>query len=146
MAAYGPGTRSILNITGDIARRRLEDAARRDAPNWNASGMSARDVLAAQRAGAHDQGEMESRLVTPAYDEAPPIDPETEAAAASGSNNASTEMGESEYDKFLNQAFMAAMMKRKDVPFPGGRVAGSVKAAPGPEPMRRAWEKDYRTL
>ena len=110
------------------------------------TGMSARDVLAAQRAGAHDQGEMESRLVTPAYDAAPPIDPETEAAAASGSNNASTEMGESEYDKFLNQAFMAAMMKRKDVPFPGGRVAGSVKAAPGPEPMRRAWEKDYRTL
>jgi hypothetical protein len=147
MAAYGPGTSWIINKTGDISRRRLEDAARRNAPNWNASGMSARDVLAEQRAGAHNQGEMESRLVTPAYDAAPAVDPAAAAEVGGGdANNASTEMGESEYDKFLNQAFMAAMMKRKDVPFPGGRVAGSVKTAPGPEPMRRAWEKDYRRL
>ena len=111
-------------------------------PMW--TGEHQRRVRAERQSQGHDQAEMESRLVTPAYDVATPVDP---AAPPSGdANNASTEMGESEYDKFMNQAFMAAMMKRKKVPFPGGRVAGSVKAAPGPEPMRRAWEKDYRRL
>ena len=146
MAAVGPGTSWIIDITKQKARRRLEDAARRNAPNWNASGRSARDVLADQRAGAHNQAEMESRLLTPAYDVSPPVDPAAEAAASAGAGAATEEMGEDNFTKFMNQAFMAAMLKRKDVPFPGGRVAGSVKAAPGPEPMRRSWEKDYRTL
>jgi hypothetical protein len=116
-------------------------------PMW--TGEHQRRVRAERQSQGHDQAEMESRLVTPAYDAAPAVDPAAAAAAEVGggdANNASTEMGESEYDKFMNQAFMAAMMKRKKVPFPGGRVAGSVKAAPGPEPMRRAWEKDYRRL
>ena len=116
-----------------------EDVVEAVGPLW--TGEHQRRVRAERQSQGHDQGEMESRLLTPAYDAAPP------AAPPSGdANNASTEMGESEYDKFMNQAFMMAMLKRKDVPFPGGRVAGSVKAAPGPEPMRRSWEKDYRTL
>ena len=84
MAAVGPGTSWIIDITKQKARRRLEDAARRNAPNWNASGRSARDVLADQRAGAHNQAEMESRLLTPAYDVSPPVDPAAEAAASAG--------------------------------------------------------------
>ena len=111
-------------------------------PMW--TGERQRRARAERQAQGHDQGEMESRLLTPAYDAAPQPASAEEAAASAGA--ATEEMGEDNYTKFMNQAFMAAMMKRKDVPFPGGRVAGSVKAAPGPEPMRRAWEKDYRTL
>jgi hypothetical protein len=145
MPAYGPGTAWIVDITKEKARKRLEEAAAGPPVSGMPANLQPRAILAAQRAGAHDQGEMESRLATPAYDVAPPGAPDA-AAAGAGVGEAADEMGEDEFSKFMNQAFMAAMMKRKDVPFPGGRIAGSVKAAPGPEPMRRPWEKDYRVL
>ena len=131
---------AIVSRGSSQARKRLHESAMRGPISGLPHSAQPATILADQRAGAHNQAEMESRLLTPAYDVSPPVDPAAEAGAAT------EEMGEDNFTKFMNQAFMTAMLKRKDVPFPGGRVAGSVKAAPGPEPMRRSWEKDYRTL
>lgn len=130
---------TMINPTDPLQRTRLirerrakdlEEAARMT----QAAAQSQENALSGNRPGSNM--EPDSPINFPVESE---VNDETMSVTS-----AEGEM--SEFDKFMNQAFMAAMMKRKDVPFPGGRIAGSVKTAPGPEPMRRPWEKDYRVL
>lgn len=132
LSTWPRGIRSVMDYTGDISRKRLHESAMRGPISGLPHSAQPATIL------GYNSPNMEPEL---------PVNfPVQPSAQAPTQEEATEEMGEDNFTKFMNQAFMAAMLKRKDVPFPGGRIAGSVKTAPGPEPMRRSWEKDYRTL